>query len=69
VVCVSGQRTPGQSGTEADGIVVRRSGRGWRVGAEETADLLAAEAGADAAGPGRHENMCATMLELGQLNL
>jgi ANTAR domain len=64
VVCVSGERTPGDGG--ADGIVVRRSEHGWRVGAEQTADLtsamvladlLAADLGGPApapAGPPRH---------------
>jgi len=38
---------PGEGGPEPDGIVVRRSGRGWRVGAEQTADLTSAMVLAD----------------------
>ena len=45
--CVSGEGTPGEDGAGADGIVVRRSGHGWQVGAEQTADLTSAMVLAD----------------------
>jgi ANTAR domain len=40
---VSGETTPSEGeAAPADGIVVRRSARGWQVGAEESADLTSA---------------------------
>ncbi len=45
---MSGETTPSESeAAAADGIVVRRSARGWQVGAEESADLTSAMVLAD----------------------
>lgn len=39
---MSGETTQEMGGSAADAVVVRRSERGWQVGAEETADLTSA---------------------------
>ena len=45
---LSGETTPGQSVHDAaDAVVVRRSGHGWQVGDEQTADLTSAMVLAD----------------------
>ena len=41
------QDTPEDEDTPEDGIVLRRSRRGWRVGPEQTADLISAMVLAD----------------------
>ena len=45
---LSGETTPGQSVHDAaDAVVVRRSGHGWQIGDEQTADLTSAMVLAD----------------------
>ncbi len=44
---MGGETTQEIGGSAADAVVVRRSERGWQVGAEETADLTSAMVLAD----------------------